>query len=177
MRGAFSSFFGHNHRLVPMAAKNRPNRPSNPVMLNRRGRRDYHIVDTLECGVRLVGSEVKSLRAGQASLAEGWVRASERPIGLTLHGVHIAEYPNASPTHQHEPIRIRALLAHRREIRKLADFARAAGNTLVPLKLYFSDGRAKILIGLARGKRKADKREDITKREAARDIDRAMRRK
>lgn len=150
---------------------------STPVIANRKARHDYHIQETVEAGMVLQGSEVKSLRAGQASLAEGWIRASERPLKLTLHSVHIAEYPHAAETHQHEPNRTRSLLAHKREIRKLVEFTHSKGQTLIPLKIYFSNSKAKILIGLASGKRKSDKRQDLAKRTATREIDRAMKRR
>ncbi len=144
---------------------------------NRKVRHEYHIQETLEVGIVLLGTEVKSLRKGQASLAEGWIRASVRPIGLSMHGVHIAEYSDAGPAHQHEPTRTRVLLAHKREIAKLATFTNSQGNTLVPLKIYFSNNKAKVLVGLASGKRKADKRADIAKKAAKRDMDRAMKRR
>ncbi|MHC5027933.1 MAG: SsrA-binding protein SmpB [Planctomycetota bacterium] len=147
---------------------------SEPTIENRRARHRYHIESTLECGVKLVGTEVKSVRDGQVSLGEGYARASEQPISLELHGVHIGEYPPAGPHRQHNPTRTRILLATRREIRKLADETRQRGTTLVPLKLYFVRGKAKILIGVARGKRKADKRQAIARKEAKRDIDRAL---
>jgi SsrA-binding protein len=148
-----------------------------PVIHNRRAPHDYFIEDTLECGIKLTGTEVKSVRNGRVSLAEGFVRASEEPIALELHGMHIAEYPPAGEHHQHPPTRTRTLLAHRREIRKLAIRARESGITLVPLKMYFVNGRAKLLIGVARGKRRADKRQEISKREAKREIDRALSRR
>ena len=148
-----------------------------PVIENRRVRHEYHIEDSIEVGIVLRGSEVKSIRNGQASLAEGWIRATERPLQLILHGVHIAEYPNASFAQQHEPTRSRSLLAHKREIKKLASFAHSQGNTLVPLKIYFSNNKAKVLVGLASGKRKSDKRQDLAKKAAKREIDRAMKRK
>jgi SsrA-binding protein len=144
---------------------------------NRKVRHEYHIQETLEVGIVLRGTEVKSLRNGQASLAEGWIRASVRPIGLSMHGVHISEYSDAGPTHQHEPTRTRVLLAHKREILKLATFTNSQGNTLVPLKIYFSNNKAKVLVGLASGKRKADKRQDLAKKVAKRDMDRAMKRR
>jgi SsrA-binding protein len=143
---------------------------------NRRARHDYSIGDTLECGIELRGTEVKSIRAGRASLAEGWIRATTEPCSLTLHGVHVAEYPPAGPR-QHEPTRIRRLLAHKREIRKLAQAADSEGATLVPLKIYFKEGRAKVLLGVAEGRRKFDKRQDLAKREAEREMRRAMSRK
>ncbi|MHC4220647.1 MAG: SsrA-binding protein SmpB [Planctomycetota bacterium] len=147
---------------------------SKPTIENRRARHNFFIEETLECGIKLTGTEVKSVRNGQVSLAEGYVRATDSPIALTLHGVHIAEYAPAGAARQHDPGRVRVLLAHRRQIRKLADRTRSKGVTLVPLKLYFVQGRAKLLIGLGRGKRHRDKREDLANRQAQRDIDRAM---
>jgi SsrA-binding protein len=148
-----------------------------PNIENRKVRHEYHIQDTIEVGIVLKGTEVKSLRNGQASLAEGWIRASVRPVSLSMHGVHIAEYSDAGPTHQHVPTRTRVLLAHKREIIKLATFTNSQGNTLVPLKIYFSNNKAKVLVGLASGKRKADKRQDIAQKTAQRDMDRAMKRR
>ena len=155
--------------------KKKPNQA--PNIENRKVRHEYHIEDTLEVGIVLKGTEVKSLRKGQASLAEGWIRASVRPIALSMHGVHIAEYSDAGPTQQHEPTRTRVLLAHKREIAKLATFTNSQGNTLVPHKIYFSNNKAKVLVGLASGKRKADKRQDLAKKVAKRDMDRAMKRR
>ncbi len=149
--------------------------PANePTIENRRARYDYIIHDTLECGMKLTGTEIKSLRAGQASLAEGYVRAHDAPLSLKLHSIHIAEYPPAGEHRQHAPTRTRTLLAHKREIQKLADKTREKGTTLVPLKIYFLRGKAKLLIGLGTGKGRTDKRQDIAKRDAQRDIDRAM---
>ena len=159
-----------------MASKTKRN-PRQPVIENRRARHRFTIAETLECGIRLTGSEIKSIRDGRVSLMEGYVRATENPVALTLHGVHIAEYPPAGQHRQHDPGRVRSLLAHRREILKLADRTRAKGVTLVPLKVYFVNGRAKLLIGLARGKKHRDKREEVARREAQRDIERAMSKK
>lgn len=121
----------------------------------------------------LIGSEVKSVRDGQASLAEGYVRAEESPLRLTLIGAHIAEYPPAT-AHNHKPTRPRRLLAHKREMEKLVMESAGKGVTLVPLKMYFKDGRIKLQVAVARGKRRSDKREDLRKREDERDIQRAM---
>ncbi len=159
-----------------MAAKSTSN-THEPTIENRRARHDYFIEDTLECGIKLTGTEIKSVRNGQVSLAEGYVHAVADPPTLTLHSVHIAEYPPAGPHRQHAPTRVRTLLAHSREIRKLANRVRERGVTLVPLKMYFVRGRAKVLIGVARGKKKADKRQDIAKREHQRDIERAVSRR
>ncbi len=164
--------------MAAQGSTGRPKAKSNePTIENRRARRDYVIEETLECGIRLLGTEVKSVRDGQVSLAEGYVRASEDPIALELHGVHVAEYPPAGTSRQHNPTRMRALLAQKREIRKLADRTRAKGTTIIPLKMYFVNGRVKLLVGIARGKRRADKREDLSKREAQREMDRAMSKK
>ncbi len=148
-----------------------------PVIENRKARFDYAITDTLECGLKLVGTEVKSLRLGQASLAEGWIRAQVEPPEFALLNVTIAEYPPAGMHRQHDPIRVRRLLAHSREIVKMATAARAIGATLVPLKIYWVKGRAKILIGIGLGKKQHDKRQDLAKREDRRDMDRATSRR
>jgi SsrA-binding protein len=150
------------------------NKPNEPSIENRKARHDYLIEDTLECGMELTGTEIKSVRKGQVSLAEGYVRATDAPLALTLHAVHIAEYPPAGPHRQHAPTRARRLLAHAREIRKLALKSRERGFTIVPLKVYFLRGRAKLLIGLGKGKRKGDKRQAIARKEAKREMSRAM---
>lgn len=148
-----------------------------PDFVNRKARHNYEITETLECGIVLVGTEVKSVRSGRVSLAEGYVRVSDHPLGLWLHGVHIGEYAPAGPSRQHRTTAVRSLLAHKREIRKLHTKSIIKGVTIVPLKMYFnSDGRVKVLIGLGTGKKRHDKRQDLRKREAQRDIERAMRR-
>jgi SsrA-binding protein len=152
-------------------------KPNEPTIENRRARHDYHIDATIECGIKLLGTEVKSVRSGRVSLAEGYVRASDSPPALTLHNVHIAEYPPAGEHNQHEPTRTRVLLGQKREIRKLAMRCRESGVTIVPLKMYFVRGRAKLLIGLARRRRRADKRQVLDRKQARRDIDRAMSRR
>ncbi|MCH8153198.1 MAG: SsrA-binding protein SmpB [Planctomycetes bacterium] len=156
-----------------MAAKTKRT-PNKPTIENRRARYDFFIDDTLECGIKLTGTEIKSVRNGRVSLTEGYVRATESPPALALHGVHIAEYPPAGKQLQHDPTRVRTLLAHRREIRKLADKTRQKGFTIVPLKMYLVRGRAKLLIGLGQGKRRHDKRHALAKRQAEREIKRAM---
>ncbi len=126
-----------------------------PVIENRRARHDFAIEETLECGLKLLGTEIKSIRSGKVSLAEGWVLAEEAGPTLTLMNTHVAEYPPAG-------------------IRRLATEVRAKGASLVPLKIYFVRGRAKLLIGVGTGRRKADKRAAIASREASREMDRAM---
>lgn len=151
-----------------------------PVIENRKARFDYHILDTLEVGIALRGSEVKSVRDGHISLTEGYVRLETQPPCLYLHGVNIQEYAPAGPQgnkRQHHPTRSRVLLAHKREILKLARQVEQKGMTIVPLKMYFKDGFAKVLIGLAEGKATHDKRQAISERQAKRDIARAMSRR
>ncbi len=139
---------------------------------NRRARHDYTLLDRVEAGIQLVGTEVKSLRENGASLAQA--HAEERGGELWLVGAHIAPYDKSGAAGGHEPERDRKLLLHRREIDRLAGRARERGLTLVPTRLYFKDGRAKLEIALARGKELRDKRRDIAKRDADRQIERAL---
>jgi SsrA-binding protein len=139
---------------------------------NRKARRDYFIEDTLEAGIALLGSEVKSLRAGRATIAESY--ASERNGELILRNAHIAKY-EAANRFGHEERRDRKLLLRRREIDKLAEAVKKAGMTLVPLKLYFNErGIAKLLLGLAKGKRQYDKRATEKERDWKRQKQRLM---
>jgi SsrA-binding protein len=147
-----------------------------PTIENRKARFDYTILDTLECGVGLMGSEIKSVRASQVSLGEGYVVVRSDPLSLTLLNVNIGEYAPAGAL-GHAPKRARPLLAHKMEILKLARQMEKKSMTIVPLKMYFKGGWAKVLIGVAQGKNKADKRHTIGEREAKRDIDRAMSRR
>jgi SsrA-binding protein len=151
-------------------------RNDEPVIENRKARHDYEILETLEVGIVLRGDEVKAIRSGRASIAEGYIRASETPPALNLHSVTIEEYRYAAP-HKASSHRIRVLLAHKREILKLAKEANVKGMTIVPLKMYFKDGYAKLLIGLGKGRSSHDKRDAIGKREAQRDMQRAMSRR
>ena len=144
------------------------------IARNRRARHDYHIEEVYEAGLVLTGTEVKSLRAGRASLTDGFGQISDHEVWL--HNVHIPEYTQGTWTN-HEPRRTRKLLMHRREIDKLARETTERGLTLVPLALYFKDGKAKVELALARGKRSYDKRQDLAARDAAREVDRALRRR
>jgi SsrA-binding protein len=144
------------------------------IARNRRARHDYHIEDVFEAGLVLTGTEVKSLRAGRASLTDGFGQVSDHE--LWLHNVHIPEYALGTWTN-HEPRRTRKLLMHRKEIDKLAAATNERGLTLIPLSLYFKDGKAKVELALARGKRTYDKRQDLARRDAAREVDRALRRR
>ena len=184
-----------------------PEKPDSPTIENRRARYDYTIIDTVEAGMILRGSEVKSIRASKVSLQEGFVRVEfgtlrgapkaeeaapaptgkKKPIrrrtyepGLYLHAVNIAEYPPAGPTGsvgQHKPTRTRTLLVHNRELARMAKEVETKGNALIPLKIYFKNGKAKLLVGIGRSKAQADKRASIAKRDAQRDMDRAMARR
>jgi SsrA-binding protein len=133
------------------------------IASNRKARHDYTIVDTYEAGIRLLGTEVKSLRAGRASLVDSFAQ----------DGLHIPEYAHGTWTN-HEPRRTRKLLLHRDEIARLIGKTRETGLTLVPLALYFENGWAKVEIGLARGRKSYDKRDAMAKRDADREISRAM---
>lgn len=132
------------------------------------------MLETLECGLVLVGSEVKSLRTGRVSLEEAYGRVRDGELWLV--GCDIPEYIEAN-RFNHQPKRPRKLLLHRREIQRFANKAFQQGLTLVPLEMYFRDGRAKVLMGVCRGRQKHDKREAMKKAEARRDIQRAMRRR
>ena len=142
------------------------------VATNRYAAYRYDLLDKLECGVVLQGTEVKSLRAGSATLKDGY--ANIRDGELWLHNVHIPPYAPAS-RENHEPERPRKLLAHRREIERLIGRINERGLTLVPTRIYFSGPRAKVEIALARGKDRFDKREAIKRREMTRDAQREMR--
>jgi len=143
------------------------------IAQNRKARHHYLVLDTLECGIALVGSEVKSLRDGQISLEEAHGRVEKGEVWLV--GCDIPEYRFANQLN-HVPRRRRKLLMHRREMHKFAAQAYEKNLTLVPLKMYFKRGRAKVLMGLCRGKKLYDKRQTMKKRDMQRDVDRAMRR-
>lgn len=137
------------------------------VSENRKARHDYHVLDTLECGIVLVGSEVKSLRNGSASLAEAYGKVRNGEVWLV--GCDIPEYVEAN-RFNHKPKRDRKLLLHRREISRFAMRAYEKGLTLVPLRLYFKEGKAKVLMGLCKGKQEFDKRAAKKKAEADRGL-------
>jgi SsrA-binding protein len=139
------------------------------VATNRQARHRYHLLDSWEAGVVLTGTEVKSLREGKAQIKDGY--AAVRDGEVWLHNVHIPPYAPAS-RENHEPERPRKLLLHGREITRLLSKTREKGLTIVPTRLYFSGGRAKVEISLAKGKDVADKRQSIKERELAREMDR-----
>ncbi|WP_020497655.1 SsrA-binding protein SmpB [Sciscionella marina] len=141
------------------------------IASNRKARHDYEILDIYEAGIALVGTEVKSLRHGRVSLADAYASVDDGEI--FLRGLHVPEYTHGSWTN-HEPRRVRKLLLHRKEIARLIGKTHEGGLTLVPLSLYFKDGYAKVELALARGKKAHDKRQAIAKRDAQREIQRAM---
>ena len=142
------------------------------ITQNRRARHDYYIEDTIEAGIALIGTEVKSLRAGRASLNDSYAEITGGEV--VLQNAHIDQYEPAS-RFNHNPLRPRRLLLHKREIRKLQSKVAERGYTLVPLSLYFKDGRVKVELALARGKKTYDKREAIKAREQERESRRVMR--
>ena len=150
-----------------MAKKQSPD----TIVVNRRARFDYDIVDTIEAGLVLTGTEVKSLRDGKASLAEAF--ATVRGGEVWLVQAHIPEYAFGNRAN-HDPTRQRKLLVHRREIEEMAEFTQEQGRTLVPMKMYWKNGKAKVLLGLGRGKARHDKRQDLAKKDAQRQIERAL---
>lgn len=139
---------------------------------NRKARHDYHIHESYEAGIVLTGTEVKSLRAGKANLKDAYARIDN--LELMLHNVHISPYDPGN-RFNHDPLRTRKLLMHRSEIDKLICKTKEKGFTLVPLKLYFVHGMAKLQLGLATGKKNYDKRQDMAERDAKREMDRAFR--
>ena len=141
------------------------------IAQNRKARHDYAIVDTYEAGLVLTGTEVKSLRLGRASLVDGFATIDDGEV--FLRNVHIPEYDQASWTN-HEPRRVRKLLLNRGEIERLIGKTKESGLTLVPLSLYFLNGKVKVELGLARGKKSYDKRQDLAKRDADREVQKAL---
>jgi SsrA-binding protein len=146
------------------------------VAENRKARHDYFIDDTYEAGIVLVGTEVKSLREGRISLRDSYVevRGPTHAPELFLVGAHISPFEQGN-IWNHEPLRSRKLLLHKHEIERIAQRVRERGYTVVPTKVYFKDGRAKVEIGMARGKKLYDKRHDMADRDAKRDVERALR--
>jgi SsrA-binding protein len=145
------------------------------VVSNRRALRDYQIIERFETGMVLTGAEVKSLRGGRGSLAEAYARVHGGE--LWLEGMHIPPYEQAMDKRRYDPIRSRKLLLHRGEIQRLIGTTAEKGLALVPLRVYFSHGLAKLELGLGRGKRQYEKRQAIAEREHKREMERALRRR
>jgi SsrA-binding protein len=142
------------------------------VATNRKAKFEYFLIETFEAGIALQGSEIKSIRAGQVSLTEAYVQTDGKEAWLM--GAHVSPYEQAN-RFNHDPLRPRRLLLHKKEIRQLWDSVRQKGMTIVPTRVYLKDGRAKVEIALARGKKSYDKRETIAKRDRERDSAREMR--
>lgn len=153
------------------ASSNRPEERRKVVATNRKARYDYTILDVYEAGIALQGTEVKSLRAGRASLADAFASVTDGEV--FLRGLHIQEYDYGSWTN-HEPRRVRKLLLHRAEIERLIGKTREGGMTLVPLSLYFSSGKAKVELALVKGKASHDKRQAMAERDAKREAERIV---
>ena len=141
------------------------------IALNRKAFHDYFVEDTYEAGIELFGTEVKSIRQGQVNLKDSWCDIDNGEI--FIKGMHISPYEKGNIFNK-DPLRIRKLLMHRREINKLFGLVKQQGYTLVPLSLYFKGSHVKVSVGLCRGKKLYDKREDMARRDAKRDMDRAM---
>ena len=156
---------------MPRQSSNQPPTNRKVIASNRKARHDYSVVDTYEAGIALMGTEVKALREGRASLVDGYATIDDGEVWL--QGVHIAEYAQGTWTN-HAPRRKRKLLLHKDEIERLEQRTKESGLTLVPLQLYFSGSHVKVEIALARGKRSYDKRQDLAKRDAQREIAREM---
>ena len=147
--------------------------PIKIVCSNKMARLNYEITDTFEAGIVLVGTEVKSLREGRANLKDSYAIVHEGEV--YLHDLHISPY-NFGNRYNHDPLRVRKLLLHKAEIKRLYGRTREKGFSLIPLKMYFKNGHIKVEFGLGRGKKLYDKREDLKRREADRDIERHFRR-
>ncbi|MFN0072212.1 MAG: SsrA-binding protein SmpB [Chloroflexota bacterium] len=145
--------------------------PDRDFVTNRRAYHDYHILETLEAGMALTGTETKAIRDGHANVREAYVRADGGE--LWLQNAHISHYSHGN-IYNHEPLRSRKLLVHKRQLKQLIGKSHEPGITLIPLRLYDRKGKIKIEIGVARGKRLYDKREAIAERDAKREIDRAV---
>ncbi|MFC3420242.1 SsrA-binding protein SmpB [Salinicoccus hispanicus] len=142
-----------------------------PLAQNRKARHDYTIEDTIEAGIELRGTEIKSIRRGSANLKDSYARVYRGE--MYVYNMHIAPYEEGN-RYNHDPLRTRKLLLKRKEIDKLLGETQDPGYSIIPLKLYIKNGFCKVLLGVARGKKKYDKREDLKKKQMKRDIDRAM---
>ena len=154
-----------------MAAPTTKKDPNRTIAENRKARHDYHIHETYECGLVLTGTEIKSLRGGRANLSDAYAQVKNGE--MLLVGFHISPYAQGNMFNQ-DPTRTRKLLLHKKEIMTLYGQSREKGYTLVPLKIYLKRGMAKLLLGLASGKKNYDKRHDLAEKDAKREIERAF---
>ncbi len=145
--------------------------PKSVLASNRRARREYHILDTIEAGIALVGTEVKSIRDGRVSLAESWCKIDQHEIFLV--DTHVSPYSHGN-LNNHDPLRPKKLLLHRKEIMRLQKAVEQKGNTLIPLSLYLKRGKIKVQLGIAKGKKLFDKRADIAERDTKRQLERTL---
>ncbi len=155
-----------------MEVRNLPKGTGKVIAQNKKASHDYFIEETFECGMVLQGTEIKALRAGRVQLKDSYARIINGEIFII--NVHISPYEQGN-RYNHDPLRVRKLLMHRKEIDKLLGLTKEQGYALVPLKVYLKNGFAKLLLGLAKGKKNYDKREDLKAKDAKRDIDRALR--
>jgi SsrA-binding protein len=147
-----------------------PNRGDQTVITNRKARHDYYVLESYECGIVLKGAEVKSIRNGRANLQDGYARVDDGEVWL--HGMHVSPYEFSRA--EHDPVRKRKLLLHHKEIAEITRATEEKGVTLVPLRVYFKDGRCKVELAVARGKARYDKRQAIAKRDAQRETERTL---
>lgn len=158
---------------MPKSKENKREDGSRLICQNRKAYHDYEIVETLEAGMVLLGTEVKSLRDGRANLKDSYARVKKNEV--FLYGLHISPYFHAS-YNNHDPERVRKLLLHSYEIKRLLGKTQERGFSLIPLKLYFKEGKVKVQIALAQGKKSYDKRQSIKKKEEKRELDRVRKR-
>ena len=162
-------------RLFAKSGKKKKKPKDTTICVNRKARRNYEIVDTLEAGIALTGTEVKSIREGKMNIGDGFVRPGPNGRGCFLHNVHISKYSHAAEYFQHEERRIRQLLVHKEEARRFLKEIERSGMTIVPMKAYFNDqNKVKLMIGLGRGKNLRDKRQDIKERDGKREAARMV---
>lgn len=147
-------------------------KPGPPSIYNRKARHDYHILESMEVGISLIGEEVKSIRAGKISLRESFARIIKEEVWLM--GCHITQYENRNTFRPYDPFRNRKLLLHKKQIDKLAVATQQKGLSLIPLKIYFKRGLAKLELGVGKGKKLYDKREDLKEKAMKREVDQAM---
>lgn len=145
-----------------------------PTIVNRKARHDYHIMETFEAGIALIGAEVKSIREGKVNISDAYARVRNGEAWLI--GLHISPYKNQNTFEEYNPSRSRKLLLHKKQIDKLSSMTQEKGLTLIPLKIYFKRGRAKLELGVGKGKKLYDKREDLKRKTAQREMERAMKR-
>lgn len=141
------------------------------IAQNKKARHDFHVEETYEAGIVLTGTEIKSIRNRRVNLKDSFARVSQGE--MWLHNLHISPYEQGN-RYNHDPVRVRKLLLHRKQINKLIGLTQQKGYTLVPLKIYIKNGVAKVLIGLGKGKKKYDKREDLKRKDAKREVQRAF---